>query len=436
MFAWLRTKSPFVGTVMFRGALPPRPEDFEHLQNHDLAVERESPLNDVFPGMRWILHLRHPNWGEALLGCPRDQTAWRSPRVAIEYAVELTPQEKELLLPCQSSLVLQIDNRGGNALREHKLALRFLHAVMNDDGVAASDCGAQRYWSRDALDEELAHDADLDIDQLYALHLVTHDGEPTWLHSHGLAAVGAFDFDVLRPTADLCTRGGDLLRALAFAALEGQVAVSTPRFRLGDPGPVARFVKAADFQRLASPEDAALRSTEGHLERRTVLCEPARGVLSRLFSRVKPLGFLSRPLPEHLVCDFSTEATELMARRARGTYAHFCRLVEELAEFQFPALVKLGYPIDGGHPLDREHLWFSVNSCCEDLIDATLVNQPFSIARMNEGDRGRHSVDLLTDWTILTPAGPLSPRSLHPIRALRNSRENLRGESASQGSLP
>lgn len=437
MFDWLKKKTPIVGTVLFRGGLPPKADDFEHLAADSISVTRTKVAEG---GPHWELKLRHPKWGEANVFCPRDQVSLRVPRIAIEYSYGLTPSEKETILQGESTVLLCMDSKGENMLHDRKLALRFLRSVMGPDGLAAGDMGAERFWSRDALDEELVHDADLDISQLYTLHVVAGNGDgesddaaPCWLHSHGLDKAGGFDFDIVRPCEDTVGRGLDGLRALAFAILEGKASSSIARYDLGQPGATIRLVKAADFQRLAAPEDAELRDAEGHEDNRAVLCEPAGGLFGRFSRRVKPSKFFSRPMPDEVMFNFSTEASELMARRARGTYSLLRQLRDELAEFEFPTLVKLGYRTDGGGENDKEHLWFSVHECLDDCLDATLENQPFAIERMKQGQRGQHPLELMSDWTIFTPAGQINPRFLHPVRMLRAHKDELLAMMADRG---
>ena len=62
---------------------------------------------------------------------------------------------------------------------------------------------SELFWSPAMLDDELAHDADLDVEALYTIHASTTTAARSrvyWLHTHGLEALGAFDIDVLRPS--------------------------------------------------------------------------------------------------------------------------------------------------------------------------------------------------------------------------------------------
>ena len=326
---------------------------------------------------------------------------------------------------------LMMEAQQENVLRDRKNLLYYLGSALGRDGLAAIDHTAGRLWSRESLDDELCHDADLDIESIYTIHVVTHNEEPIWLHTHGLAEIGNFDFDILEPSKDIARAGGgDLLRSIALAIVEGSVSVSTPRYPVASPGGDVRFVSAEEF---TSGADAALAARlrpnahDGHNSQRAVLCEPGGGFLSRWFGRgLKPSRFLSGEIPDTVIMQFSTEASRLMAARARSTFNLFRTFAAEFREFECPAIVKLGYRVDDGDEDDKEHLWFEVHETFDDAVDATLSNQPYNIARMKMGERGRHPLELLSDWMVLTPAGPISPRFTTPARVLRLRKDEIR----------
>ena len=134
---------------------------------------------------------------------------------------------------------------------------------------------------------------------------------------------------------------------------------------------------------------------------------------------------------KHLI-RFSDFSTDLTTARARESLPLLNPFREEFEELQCTALVKMGHPTDSGRA-GREHLWFEVHGVSDDSIDSTLVNQPFDIVSMKAGDRGNRPAELLTDWAVMTPLGPLTPRSLEVARKLREKRplllEYLRSQS-------
>jgi hypothetical protein len=432
MMGWLNRSVHCAGSVLFRGKMSPRLEELNGLSK--LGVRVRPKKQD--PRVHWAADLEHDRWGKALVLCLRNLP--EPPREWIAHDARLSNSERAEAMAGQSHVTVRVEGVKNNVLRDRKHLLGFLRAIMGDDGVVAADHTASRLWSRAALDDELSHDADLDIDGLYTLHAVVPEGAeaPVWLHTHGLGEIGFFDFDVLDANADLLGTQADALRAIALAVVEGAVKVSTPSFDLAEPGGRLRFVEVSEFNRGADAQTRALRladDTDGeHNKDRAVVCEPAGGLLGRFFDKLRPCRFLSGEFPEEAVMRFSTAAGELMGERARGTYDRLRELVKEFEEFGFPAIVKVGYVVDGGGPDDKEHLWFSVDSLGDDHVNATLRSQPFNISRMREGQQGSHRLELLSDWAILTPAGMITPRNTTPARLIREHRDELRQAMAAK----
>jgi uncharacterized protein YegJ (DUF2314 family) len=369
------------------------------------------------------------------------------PRMLIDLDPGLTGEERQAASAGGVCVNLTMQGVRGNVLRDRKFFLRYLRAILGGDGVAAVDHLAQRFWSAASLDEELCHDADLDVQSLYVMHNVSKDssfkvsdsGTPpapqeedrrggTWLHSHGLAEIGFVDFDIINPSPDVTGRASDVLRAIAFSLVEGKVKGSAAAYPLARPNGAVRFVEVGEFLRKAPRSVAELRhgADDGHNSKRVVLCEPGGNLLSRWLGRVKPSRYLSEEMPDEMLVYFTNEASDLMGERARNTYSLLRSLAGELEEFDLPVIVKLGYVVDGGKSTDREHLWFEVHKMEDQRLEATLANDPFGIARMKKGQRQWHDVANLSDWTIFTPAGPINPRSMLPARAIRAHREEFR----------
>ena len=418
---WLSKKIVYPGSVYYRGTLPQRAEDFDDLPDVS-ARPVEGP-----PDSLWALQLEHSAWGVAQIAAPR--TAVLPPRDLLDFSVGLTAEEREAAATAGNQIALRMEGNKGNLLRDRKHLLRFLRLLMGDDGLVSVDHTSQQFWSRDALDEELVHDADVDITALYTLHAVQSGDDAHacgWLHTHGLAEIQALAFDIIRPADELFGPAQDILRSLAYATVEGTLTKSSKDLPIAMPGGSISAVTPTDFQARAKPEFAALRCLDdGHTDDRIVLCEPTTGFLSRWTSSVQPSKFLSSTISERCVSGFSSAASTLMASRARQTYGFLRQLRDEFADLEFPTIVKLGYPTDDD-PEDREHMWFTAHDLMEASIDATLENQPFNVSKLTQGDRGNHSLELLSDWMIMTPIGPITPRFLLPARAIRANLDEIK----------
>jgi len=442
--SWWKTTPSIrqAGSVLFHGRWVARPEDFAFLEKSGIRLGEPSRSEQG----GWSLPLDHRQWGRAtLVALPE---APIPPKIVVDFDARLTEDEKAAVGSCRQSLSVTAEPRTGNVLADRKDLLRFLHAALGEQGVAAVDHTAQAFWSRDALEQELSHDAELDIDGIYTLHLVSNrvpeasEGmRPYWLHSHGLREIGFHDFDVLDPAEDLGGHAHDLLRAIAFAIVERRLGADGRAFEVV-VGERVQPVAARDFLgRTPSAEYLQYRSSvdDDHLDRHLVLCDAGSASwFSRLRGKNGPRSsrFLRGPFPEEVMIHFSSSATELMAKRARQMLDVFREVATEFAEFEFPAMVKLGYHVDGGGEDDREHLWFQVHRFVGNRFDATLINAPFHIARLREGVRGEHPADLMSDWVVLTPFGRIDPRQTRTLRTVRQRKSELRQmlELAKRGS--
>jgi uncharacterized protein YegJ (DUF2314 family) len=419
MWPFLDRPAAHPGVVFYRGPIAPPVDQVLGLASAAIGAARV----EVPPGVDspWAVRLTHPAWGEALVTAPRE-AEMPDEDVRRWGTFGLTDAERGLLSRAEVALVVHVTTPERSVLRARKQLLRWLHLLTTLDGLAARDDSAGLFWSPAMLDDELAHDADLDVEALYTIHAVyDEDAEARtvfWLHTHGLEELGAFDVDILRPSPDLASHPADPMRALAFAALEGVITPSTTGFALGHPDGTVDFVPAETFDRAAAA-DARLRTPDGwHHGRRAVVCEP-RGLFGFLRRTPVPSRFLSS-LSGDIVFNFTKSATALMAARARTTLPVLRLLMAEFAGSDLPTAVKIGYPTDGD-PSTREHLWFEVHAIESDRIDATLVNQPFDVAALCEGARGWHAIADVSDWMMLSPAGAMTPRNLSAARRLRES---------------
>lgn len=422
MLSFFRKEFPGVGSVLYRGNLAPRAEEYSFLERQGFHIRPHQDAGNA----HWALDLRHPELGEARMFALRDFEP--PPRAWLDYVANLTEQEKADAAAAGTGVTVEVPATRKNILADRKRFLGFLRAIMADDAVVAIDHTSGQFWSRAALDDETSHDADVDIMAIYGVHAVTEDGggDVQWLHTHGLAEIGAVDFDIIRPHESLMTISGtDAIRALAFAVAEGLLTLDGEPFDLLRPDGSIRLVPAAEFDRAAPADQRAARTPdEDHVKQRGVVCEPKGGFLG-LGRSVRASRRLSSELDDNTLINFTKAATELMADRARATLPVLRRLMGEFAELGLPAIAKIGYPTDSDRDA-HEHLWFTIHEVGASDIDATLESSPFDIAAMKAGQRGRHPIERLTDWAIMTPAGPINPRYMVAARLIRENFDAIR----------
>jgi uncharacterized protein YegJ (DUF2314 family) len=374
----------------------------------------------------FAIALEHAEWGKAELRAMSE-----APRVDDFYFLfsqRLDDEERDRYVEGGWDLTLIHTPVHKNLLRDKKVVFRFARAILGDDEGVMVDSSSTLVWHAEDLDTELMHNADLDVESLYAIHAVSDDGETcSWLHTHGVAELGGFDIDILRPSESFTEQSSDVIRAMVFMILEGALAPDENDVPMFQPGGEIRLVPVRDFHRAATPKDAAAREAdEWHTENRSVICDPGK-------KSVRSAQCLQKEMPESYMSPFSKYSTDLMAERAKATAGLFRSMLAEFADLGAEGVAKFGYKTDearntGGD--DCEHLWFQVHAVKGDTFDCTLLNEPFEIQGMHEGDRGMHKLSDLTDWSIGTPAGAITPRSMSAAHHLRGMPPEARADLA------
>jgi len=429
--AWWKRASPKCsGVGFFPGAVPPRAEEYAPLAAAGYELER-SPTK---PGEAWVLGLKHSRWGKALFA--QAFPIRPPPRPLLAMMAGLTADDCTRIAACGSGVSVFVEGEPGeNSLRTRKRFLHYLRLMLAGSGVAGVDDLSHRFWTTTALDEELAHDADVDVEALYTWHCLVGDqadeepatpAPPLWLHTHGLQEIGHFDFDVIRPDGELLTHKVDLLRAIACAIVEGELELDGDALHIAEPGYVVRAVDSGRFVRENGSAHGDWRALldEEHLRGHAVLCEPAARGLSTIWKRsCQPSRFLSTG-PEVGMVHFSKTSTDLMALRARATWSLLRALHQELEGLECQSLLKVGIPTDRD-PALREHMWFEARALRDSSSTGELIVQPFDVAHLRQGASVELDVGELTDWMIQTPVGPLTPRDLTRLRVLRTHRAEI-----------
>lgn len=124
-----------------------------------------------------------------------------------------------------------------------------------------------------------------------------------------------------------------------------------------------------------------------------------------------------------------------MSRLAKDRFSYFLQIFEkhskqlkksffkrifgkkEEKENQWSFIVKFGLTVDNANDhTEREHLWFSVISADSKRIEGKLLNAPYWIDSLKEGDIKFYPLEVLTDWIIFDADGnQYTPDSIYQL---------------------
>ncbi len=361
------------------------------------------------PGL--VLDLAHPGWGSASLVALPDAPA--SPPPFAEVEPELTVAERARLATTRTAATLFVRSRARSREEAAKDQLRYARAALGQAGVGVLDSGSGRIWSPEALAEELAHDAPLDVSSLFSRHLVERPGGGgrLWLHTHGLAEAGGFDLDVLDPSEDLCRADDPGLAVLAASILEGRVAELTEHYELGRPGGAIGLVPVIEFSRSATWDWALeVRDAEDphHNQDRAVVCEPLAGR-----ARPRPARLFRRPWSRRFGFALPPRFAEVRRQRAQATLEPML-----LAGWKGPgsgcrALVEVATGREAATASGRGSTWGELVAVAGRVLRVRSLG---GAGGPRKGTGLAVDADQVIGWEVLTPRGRLDPTRRAPAR--------------------
>ena len=351
---------------------------------------------------------------------------WLTPSEALEEAhVEWGHLTQEDLQASRSSpWSLGVSGAfGDHALDDFHRHIQALAAVA-PDAVTVLDLAACWPRSGEWLREIASTRVPPAPANLFCVHAVYDDaaaGDTVWLHTHGLLRCGSIELEMLGVPRDRAGLMANLIHATATMFIEK-----------GPPVPEEPFGVGAAMSLLWIPWEEGIRSlprqTEGgrtdrdesHSQPSGILLAPGRRRMG-LWSAAHRNPTCYLPLlqndPLLFVSHLETERMALLARERLATFSALLAAFADDDEWLF--LVKLGYQIEGARSAnDREHLWFRVHALRDGLVDATLLNEPYHVPELKEGQRGMRELELLSDWSVLTPFGRFDPDNIMRLKKI------------------
>ena len=223
---------------------------------------------------------------------------------------------------------------------------------------------------------------------------MTDEGGEVWLHTHGLNRCGLYELEILKSDKENYNNHYYLISALASHLLDKDDRTSEPGVgvyigMLNDRLPiVATYVswtKALDEYRslvLGSEDD----EKKGRL-RKVSEYDSMWGE--------NPLFFIS------------TRETNRMSALARERFG----LVKYMAKKDEDSiLLKIGLKTDSAEQADdREHIWFKLLEFDGERFKGQLIQEPYDVSHMHEGDEGWFTVEDVTDWIIYLEEFSVAP---------------------------
>ncbi len=327
----------------------------------------------------------------------------------------LSEEGKAAVEASSESLYLEV-TLGEPVLSRFHAILKLLSALA-PEAVGLFDYAACRVHSGEWLHSAAQSNVPPPPTTLFTLHAV--QGDSIWIHSHGLMRCGTIELEMLDVPQESANDLADLLNVTAMMFIERGTHAPDDVFEVGKDLALKWIPWEEAIEGLAPEALGGVSDRdESHDHPSGVLYAPKKKRLGMFGKRHQcPSAYLEilRDNPILYLSQLETRRMSMLAKERFGVLRDIESRYRDEEDWGF--LIKLGYTVDD-NPESTEHLWFQVHAIEGGQIDATLLNEPYGIARMSEGQRGEHPPDSISDWTIYSPHGAFRPDQVEELSIL------------------
>lgn len=328
---------------------------------------------------------------------------------------------------------------GDNALESFHLQLKVMNAVVSD-ACLCIDFISFKLLSAQWLSMTAKSDIPPSPDYLYTIHAVYNDDASNirhyWLHTHGLHRCGTVELEMVDITQS-AEEMNTMLNMVAKRFLTSPIK-EKERFMIGYDGMGIDLCWLRWEEALNDFAPDALGGFNDRKDEGDIHAEPVGVLYAVQEGNMMSPEIYGPTLAENPIYYISNEETFRMSCLAKERFSFFAELFskhapkEEKKSFfsklfgskkadennsPWRFLVKLGLDVDNedASASEKEHLWYDVLSIDGNKITGRLLNQPYWISNLNEGDIKTYSTDLLTDWIIYGPENTYTTDTIYEL---------------------
>lgn len=324
---------------------------------------------------------------------------------------------------------------GENILDSFHLQLKIMNAIVPDASLVI-DFMSYRLLSAQWARMTAVSSIPPSPNYLYTIHGVYNEKDNDtsyWFHTHGLLRCKTVELEILN-ISDGPQQMNDLINMVVKKFLQDP-AKENEKFQIGYDGMGINLAWIRWEEALKDYSEEMLGGLADREGDDNVHADPSGILFAVEESNLVSPQIYSKSLSENPIFYISNEETKRMSDLAKERFGCFKDTYfkygvipakksffknifgkKEQTDEPWRFIVKLGLTVDESKDgTEKEHLWFDVLGIEGDYIEGLLLNQPYWIASLNEGDINKYPVELLTDWLIYSPDNQYTTDSIYQL---------------------
>jgi len=250
---------------------------------------------------------------------------------------------------------------------------------------------------------------------LFTVQAVSGDKGEVWLHTHGLCRCGLTELEILQSDKDNYNNHYHLIATFASYLIDKKE--NNPKSAyiglLSNKQPVvATYISwtngLSEYKNLKLGNISDRK--DGHNSKTSIIFvyKSEEDEKQGKFTKVSEFNDKWGDNPIFFI---SNEETARMKQLAEE---RFDFVKKASAEKENKITLKIGLPIDDEN--NYEHIWFECIAFEGDKFKAKLLQEPYQVKGIHEGDENWYTVQDVTDWVIYTPHFAVNPGNVYVLK--------------------
>lgn len=252
---------------------------------------------------------------------------------------------------------------------------------------------------------------------LCGVQAISGDNGEVWLHTHGLNRCGVTELEVLQSNANDYYFHFHLIQTYASYLLDN-VGIYNPhqnsayigRLTNGQPIVVTclPWVSALKEYKKLKLGNASDRKEEHNTKTSVIFVYKTEAdEKNKKISKVTDYNGLGGDNPLLFISNKETERMQVVARER----FNFVKMMSKNKENNI--LIKIALLTDDGS--NYEHIYFQLIEFIGDKFRAKLIQEPYNVSNIHEGDEREFTINDVTDWAIYTPESVVSAENAYVL---------------------
>ncbi|MCI8272947.1 MAG: DUF4026 domain-containing protein [Clostridia bacterium] len=328
------------------------------------------------------------------------------PEMYLTNKYYFSEEEIEKLKKSKTALTIYM-KFNDNSKKSYHLQLK-LALAMIPNMIGVMDESAERMlptsWVQMAANSKVLPSSN----DLFTVQVVSDNDSKVWLHTHGLCRCGVTELEILQSDKENYNNHYNLLTTFASYLIDKKEKYQNSAY-IGilsnrQPIVVTYLSWTKGIKEFKNLDMGGVKDRENGHNSKTGIIFIYKSEEDEKQGKISKISDFDNLWGDNPIFFISNEETARMKALATERF-NFVK--EQSNNKENKIIIKIGLPVDDKD--NFEHIWFELIEFEGDRFKAKLLQEPYNVNDIHEGDERWYTVKDVTDWLIYTPKFTVNP---------------------------